>query len=222
MKIISYNDIEVHMIRSTNNPLEIMRTALDITQKRDFMDQAGGVSAKTIQAVMKMNHGSVFEHVSYSFLILGASRSFLAQITRHRISSFTSGSQHYQDYRDYGCSVDESLIGNETMAESLEACAKTYVRMVDSGIPKYEARQVLPNAMQNNLLWTVNARSLVNFLNLRLCHRNTNEIMIVAGKILHLVKRHFSELFDVVGPDCFMRGGCAQGKMSCGRPWEGA
>lgn len=217
MDIKSYNDIDVRLLRSTAEPEKLLALVLDITQKRELSERM--VSAKTIKKVLSMGHGSVFEHLTYTFMITGASRSFLAQVTRHRIASYTSGSQHYQDYSQYGASVDSSLVNNDDMRNGIIQAMEAYRRMVASGVPAYEARQVLPNAMQNNLLITLNARSLINMLGLRLCHRNTKEIRTVATKMRALAIEHCPGLWENVGPDCFMTG-CLQGHMSCKMPWK--
>lgn len=203
MQYNKYDDTEVRLLWATPDPLGVVSTALKITMKKDFLD-GKPLGAKIIPSVLAMGHTSVFEHVLYSFVILGASRSFLAQITRHRIASYTSGSQHYQVYSDYGSRGHSGVVGDEVYQAAIQHSMGAYDQLIDNGHPPYEARQVLPNAMENNLVFTLNARSLVNFLSLRLCKRNTAEIADVAGKIETLLLDHFPELFGHVGPPCVM------------------
>lgn len=203
MQFKNYEDNKVKLLWATPDPMNAVSTALKITMKKNFLD-GKTLSPKTIQSVVNMGHTSVFEHVVYSFLILGASRSHLAQITRHRMASYTSGSQHYQVYSDYGARGHKSLTGVETFQNAIAASMEAYNKLVDDGYHSYEARQVLPNGMENNLLFTINARSLINFLSLRTCKRNTAEIKDVADKIHVIAKEHFPELFDHVGPPCKM------------------
>jgi|6_EtaG_2_1085325.scaffolds.fasta_scaffold05451_3 thymidylate synthase (FAD) len=218
MEIKTYDEIDVSILSATKEPQKLVHMSLAITQHKAFEDNVK-LSKNSIANVFKMNHTSVFEHVVYCFIIKGASRSFLAQITRHRMGSFTSGSQHYQDYSQYGVCISKKTKRPPTFIYALENAIASYNFLCAEGVPKKEARQVLPNAMQNNLIWTVNARSLSNFFNLRLCNRNTEEIQVVAIKILALVKNHFPELFNEVGADCFIDK-CKQGKMCCGNPWK--
>jgi thymidylate synthase (FAD) len=218
MRIRTYDDVTVRLVGATPDPAKVVRFAVGITQKRAPEWPADGASAGLCRFLLSANHGSVLEHVSYTLLVAGASRSFLAQATRHRIASFTSGSQHYQDHSDFDASVHPSMAGRLEVTTILWEAREAYRELVRSGVPIHEARQVLPNACANNLLVTINARSLVNFLNLRLCRRNTEEIRTVAGKIIRLARGHFPELFGRVGPDCLQMGACSQGRMSCGRP----
>lgn len=214
MEIKGYSDIEVLLLRQTEAPRELVEMALNITMKQDFGVKNKDLSG-LIKSIIEMNHTSPLEHVGYTFLIKGASRSFLAQITRHRMSSFTSGSQHYQNYFGYNFRVSDKYKDNPKIKEAAKQAIKLYADLIHDGIPKEEARQILPNGMENNLLYTVNARSLMNFLNLRLCERNTEEIRTVAKKIYNLVQPTLPELWDNVGPDCYMFGKCSQGKMKC-------
>ena len=138
---------------------------------------------------IEMNHQSILEHVNVTYAIEGASRSFLAQITRHRLFSFLSASQHYMDYSDmadFVVPVEIQEQGPTYVKEYLEACKKSileYKSLIDKGIDHSVARQVLPNGMKNQLIITGNLRQWKNFLNLRLCGRNTSEIEYVAHLI---------------------------------------
>lgn len=213
-EIRPYNKMRVSMVQSTPQPKHVTAMAAAITMRQDIDTAVKPITHELCLYLLEAEHTSIFEHVSYTFLIDGVSRSFLAQITRHRIGSFTSASQHYQDYRDYPCVVHMNL-SKDALTEA--ACASAfdcYQRLIATGTPVEEARQVLPNAAAVNLLWTVNARSLINFLRLRLCNRNVMEMKIFARAVLSRVQDNFPELFNYVGPQCYM-GECKQGRMRC-------
>lgn len=57
---------------------------------------------KFLSRLVTMGHLSPFEHASFTFGIEGVSRSFLAQVTRHRIASFSVKSQRYVDANKKG------------------------------------------------------------------------------------------------------------------------
>lgn len=185
-------------------------------------------STDIIKNVVKFNHTSILEHLNYTFLIEGASRSFLAQITRHRHFSFTSGSQHYIDYSkiaDFVVPIE--LLEIENLQEKEDAISKynlanekalnEYKELINSGIKHEVARQLLPNSTRNNLVVTGNLRQFINFLNQRLCFRNTSETHYIALKIYEELHKLNPEIMDQVGPDCIIRGFCTQGHKSCGR-----
>jgi thymidylate synthase (FAD) len=225
MELLPYTAASVELMQVTPNPEKLISTALRITMKADLDSDIPKVNHKLCKYLLDAEHTSLLEHVVYTFLLKNVSRSFLAQITRHRMASYTSGSQHYQDYSEYPCVVHPVFIEDESakafMNISLTNSFEEYSYLIrEHGVPVYEARQILPNAAAVNILWTINARSLVNFLKLRLCYRNVDEMQMFAERVLSWARQHFPALFDNVGPQCFMDK-CKQGKMICNRgPWK--
>ena len=135
----------------------------------------------------------------------------MAQIRTHRLTSFTCSSQHYQDYRDYNllaAGLDEEAV------QIMQAAVKKYGEMVDSGIPKEYARQILPEAMEVNMIMTANARQLAYMINLRACWRNCEEMQQVMLALSKECKAWFPEFFSFIWSDCCMTG-CTQGRMAC-------
>lgn len=199
--------------------------------KQDIADQILDIensNTKIVENVVKFNHTSILEHLNYTFLVEGASRSFLAQVTRHRHFSFTSGSQHYIDYSkiaDFVIPIELLEIENEEeRTEKIDkylttnsASLEKYKSLIADGVLPEVARQVLPNGMRNNLVITGNLRQFINFLNQRLCFRNTSEIQYIAYKIYQELYKLNPEIMKQVGPDCMVRGFCTQGHKSCGR-----
>jgi len=206
----TYEQMEVKLIRKTQNPENLIKLASDLTQKRK--PSSTKASEKLIKYLITANHTSLFEHISTTWLISGVSRSFLAQITRHRMASYTSASQHYQDYSQYSHIVSQSMNNSKTK-EILARVNAFYEWLIQQGIKPEEARQVLPNAKAVNILWTINVRSLINFLNLRLCRRNVDEMVLFASIVSSKCIEWWPEVFTLVGPDCLMLGKCRQGKM---------
>jgi thymidylate synthase (FAD) len=175
--------------------------------------------AKRIEFLLSANHGSPLEHVSATFVIKNVSRSFLAQITRHRMASYTTSSQHYQDYRLYPAIISPSMIHDPAIQKYFDQIMDMYVDLCTRH-PHHEARQILPNGMAVNIEWTINARSLANFINLRICKRNTEEMLVFTKKLRKFAIAWFPALFNHVHADCVMKGRCSQGRMSCGDPYE--
>jgi len=216
LKIQDYNSMTVEMIQSTPYPAEMLGLAQSITMCSKADEEIPRFTTKKAAFLIDAEHTSLFEHVVYTFLIQGVSRSFLAQITRQRTASPTSGSQHYQDYSEYPCTVSPELFSEAhiTTYESLDDAVSTYKFLLESNVPREEARQVLPNAACVNYLWTIDARNLMFFLRQRLCNRNVLEMRIFAHRVLSLVRAHFPEMYDNVGPQCYMDR-CKQGFLRC-------
>ena len=213
-KLLKYSDIRIEVMQCTPYPDNLVASACSITQKQSLHKiNVGADYGKLIKYLFTANHTSPFEHAYITFLITNVSRSFLAQITRHRMGSFTSASQHYQKYDSYPNVLNPEMISMEEVSQFLEQADAMYSYLISNNIPKEEARQVLPNAKAVNILWTVNARSLINFFNQRLCRRNVEEMANFARRLLIECKKWFPDLFELVGPDCITLGGCTQGRM---------
>lgn len=163
-------------------------------------------------------HESPFEHVTFTFAIEGVSRTMLAQITRHRIASFSVQSQRYVDMNDFKYVVPESIAANQDALDAYESfmdranLVYTYLR--SCGIPAEDARFVLPNACETRLIVTMNARELLHFFSLRCCQRAQWEIRAVADEMLRLCREVAPTIFAKAGPGC-VRGRCPEGEMGC-------
>ncbi len=197
--------------------------------------------------LVSMGHESPIEHVTFTFGIEGVSRSLLAQITRHRIASFSVKSQRYvKEGKFEFITPPEIEKVPEAKAEFLRAMAddvasynkladilfaKHYAAMISGGMDEKkaknaaekkaieDARYVLPNACETKMILTMNARSLMNFFHHRCCERAQWEIRALACEMLSLVKNVAPTLFKNAGPSC-LSGKCPEGAMSCGKMAE--
>lgn len=188
-------------------------------------------SAAFIQKIVDNGHLSVIEHAGFTFGIEGVSRSLLAQITRHRIASFSVQSQRYVSYSDkgFGYIIPPAIraLGPEKVERfehQMNMIQRWYTEwqneLGNNGESSNEdARFVLPNACETRMLVTMNARELLHFFELRCCNRAQWEIRELAWKMLALARKAAPALFGNAGPAC-IRGGCPEGKMSCGRAQE--
>lgn len=238
---------KVTLIEHTPIPQTLVASAAKLCYSNSSIDDIvddtlSSNSDKYINRLMMMGHHSPFEHVSFTFGIEGVSRSFLAQITRHRIASYSVQSQRYVDcgQGDFNFIVPPSIQGvPELEAEynnAMKTAIDTYNHIADELEMRYieenptanksalrkkaieDARFVLPNAAETKMIATFNARSLFNFFSLRCCKRAQWEIRDVAMKMYKLVYNIAPDIFGQVGPSCVSSGKCTEGKMSCGSP----
>lgn len=207
--------MNVTLIAHTPNPDYICGSAAAICT--DYK----GSPLQALQGAMKSGHESVAEHASFTFLIEGVSRALLAQITRHRMASFSVQSQRYVDMSENGYVMPPSIAkGREhakTFDNAMEIAWDFYERLVEMGIPKEDARYVLPNACHTTMEVTMNARELRHFFSLRCCNRAQWEIRTLADEMLRLCREKAPVLFADAGPGC-VRGHCPEGKRTCGKP----
>ena len=200
-------------------------------------------AAAFLDMLAGLGHQSPIEHASFTFGIEGVSRSLLAQITRHRIASFSVQSQRYVAENNFSYVTPPAIAADEEAAalfqEAMESCGRYYDRIAQLLKDKYypmflqqgksekaaasaaekkaieDARFVLPNACDTKMVVTMNARSLYNFFQLRCCNRAQWEIRELAWAMLKLCREAAPTLFKKAGPSC-LYGACPEGKMTCG------
>ena len=191
--------------------------------------------SRALDGAMQGGHYSVLEHACFTFLIDGVSRALLAQLTRHRIASFSVQSQRYvsmADQFDYvippsivalgECAVNEYKYQMQRMHEWYREWQERLGGASEEA--NEDARFVLPNAVTTKLVLTMNARELRHFFSLRTCNRAQWEIRELADEMLRLCKKTAPVLFEDAGPGC-VNGHCPEGRRSCGKPrkesdWE--
>lgn len=221
------------LIRFTENPQGTIALASKLCYSSLDMDELierieAGDNAKFIRMLKTMNHLSPFEHASFTFSIEGVSRAFLAQVTRHRIASFSVRSQRYVGEGDFGYIIPPAIsdLGDAAVDEykkQMDTLSGWYsawqTRLGGGEKANEDARFVLPNACETKMILTMNARELMHFFELRCCNRAQWEIRDVAWQMLSQVLEVAPDVFDGCGPAC-LRGACPEGKKSCGKAAE--
>lgn len=237
--------MNVKLLTYTKDPEKTVAAAAKLCySKSDISTLMDGLTdekvANFLEKLSNLGHASPLEHASFTFGIEGVSRSFLAQISRHRIASFSVQSQRYVDMDnadhvvpkeiyDAGYSVvrlyEESVKNSfNNYNELKEELTKKYIAegMKESPAKKKaqeDARYLLPEACCTRMIVTMNARELNHFFNLRCCNRASREIREVAEEMLKLVYPIAPHLFKSAGPSCVC-GACPEGNMSCGKAKE--
>jgi len=215
--------MKVKLLRYTADP-ELLCGAAALTSTRSgspseiFESIDLEKARQTIRRVTGYGHMSVIEHASFTFSIEEVSRALTHQLVRHRIASYTQQSQRYVTYDTLKKYVTPPTISQNPEAkkifdETLESISASYKKLLDLGIPKEDARYILPNAAKTNIVVTMNARELRHFFNLRCCARSQWELREVATEMLRQVKKVAPAFFENAGPTCVELGFCPEGKM---------
>jgi len=125
-----------------------------------------------IRNAIKRGHLSILEHATVSFRIFGASRAFTHQLVRHRIASFSQQSQRYVDESEFNIVIPPEIQNNEEALslyrEFVEESRTVYSKLREIGIKKEDARFVLPNALESQIVFSSNFRELRSIFDLRL------------------------------------------------------
>ncbi len=244
--------MKVKIIAHTPDPDKIIAAAAKLCYSAVGTDEImeGLTPEKTekfIDMLSSLGHESPVEHVTFTFAIEGVSRSLLAQLTRHRIASYSVQSQRYVGKENFEYiippEIDAIPEARELFVKAMENDRETYRELnriltekhtadnIKAGMDEKKAasaaskkanedsRYVLSNACDTKIVMTFNVRSLYNFFSLRCCSRAQWEIRELACKMLSLVKEVSPTLFKNAGPSC-VSGACSEGSFSCGKAKE--
>jgi thymidylate synthase (FAD) len=176
-------------------------------RKQEMDDSDAGL----IRFLMRERHGTPFEHNAFRFHIrcpIFVAREWM----RHRVGSFNEFSLRYakatddfyvpepEDVRSqvgkpgaYTFEPVEPALAEETrdaLREVYEQAYSTYERLVEAGVAREVARSVLPVGAYTEFYWTVNARSLMNFVSLRSAETAQREIRRYAEAVERFLEQH--------------------------------
>ncbi len=240
--------MQVKLISHTAQPEQVVAAAAKLcysdTGAMTLMEGLTEEKAGSfVEMLSNIGHESPIEHASFTFAVEGVSRSLLAQITRHRLASFSVQSQRYVKLTSFEYITPPEISADpETLSvfeETVQTCVEAYRNLselledrhyqdfLSQGIEEKEARRraekkaiedarfVLPNASETKMVITMNARELLHFFRLRCCNRAQWEIRALAKAMLAEVYPVAPHIFAKAGPSC-VSGSCPEGKMTCG------
>lgn len=244
--------MKVTLIAHTSLPEKLVAASAKLCYSASTIDTVmeGLTEEKTanfVDMLADIGHESPIEHASFTFGIEGVSRALLAQITRHRMASYSVQSQRYvaanqfeyvlppeiaaipEAAEEYKKAMEEDQAHYDNLTAILKA--KHLKTNLDAGMEEKaaaraaekqaieDARFVLPNACTTKIMMTMNARSLHNFFRHRCCNRAQWEIRDLAEQMYVQCVEVAPHLFKHAGPPCAC-GACPEGKMTCGKAAE--
>lgn len=184
--------------------------------KQRELEELSEVDKGLINFLMRERHGTPFEHNSFRFHVkcpIFVAREWF----RHRIGSFNEFSARYSEVPNEFFVPKHSEIRRQTgkpgaytfepLSESLSETAVSlienanadaydvYQALLEFGVAKEQARVVLPVSMFTQFYWTLNARSLMNFLSLRTHETAQYDIRQYANAVLRLAEAEMPETF---------------------------
>lgn len=190
----------------------------------DFMELYNKpYSENLINSFTALPHPTIQKFGVINVVVVGASRRFLAQITRHQNEvKFMSASLQYSDYSDN----DNFCVPYEILEDSMEAVIN-YQQACETAMKKYKdaaeivgndaAGYLAPQGLRNILIISATPFQWVHMIRQRSCRRNTKETQYVMLKIWEQLYDACPEWFKSCGPFC-TRGKCEEGKMCCMKP----
>lgn len=186
-------------------------------------DETYGIKVKDTQKLFEnkqfvkwlidIGHHSTLEYVDFIFIVTDVSRVTTHQLVRHRMASYTQMSSRHVKPSSGGFIEPHTIEdwsgkphgrghinARSIYLRSLANSFKSYKKLIDLGIPIEDARYMLPPAFFTNIAFKMNARSLRNFLELRLDKHAQWEIRELACKVFDLVYNIYPVLLEDLLP----------------------
>lgn len=163
-----------------------------------------GDAENFVRSIIKRGHESVLEHVSLTFHII-CDRAIMAELTRHRLASFTVESTRYVKYDELTVIKPFSTPdGNDfTFWHMMRDTERNYLFLVEQGVKPELARAVLPLCTATELYMTANLREWRHILKLRTDKAAHPQMRFVAGQILDILREKLPVIVeDINHVDC--------------------
>ncbi|MDD3417459.1 MAG: FAD-dependent thymidylate synthase [Lachnospiraceae bacterium] len=222
-------EVKILIPESIDQAEKLMVCAARLTQRGHqitCLDDFMGLYEKpyersTVKNLVKLPHPTIQKFSVINIVVVGASRRFLAQITRHQNEvKYMSSSLQYSDYSG----VKDFVVPYELLDSSQEEiyikqskeAMHRYQEMVEAGVDNDSAGYCAPQGMRNILLISATPYQWKHMIHQRTCRRNTAETRYVMLRIWEQLISQNTELFSDCGPYC-MNGICEEGKMTCGK-----
>jgi len=145
---------------------------------------------------------AMMDHVFYMFEIEDCSRVTTHQLVRHRAVSYDQESQRFSAATREGVVIPPSVKANEVgykaYDEALKEVYSAYEKMVAAGVPKEDARYILPSAIKTKLVMTLNARSLMHLVWQRTALQAQWEIRELAATLHALAREATPDLWSKI------------------------
>ena len=144
-------------------------TALEIFERSHDQEK----NTKLIEKVIRSGHTSTIEHMFFNLAFENVSVVVEQFMIEFRLASFTVKSRRYVDFSDCGYYVPEFRCDNDKLnyIETMDKLFSSYIKLTNAGIPKEDARFILPYCFYSNFFCSLNGRELVNVLNAMLYGR---------------------------------------------------
>ena len=189
---------KVELLSITPNAEKLIEAA-GRTSYMSFDKQGEDSEKRFIRMLIKSGHLSVLEHAYATFRISGASRAFTHQLVRHRLCSFIQQSQRYVDESKFNY-IEPDSIKNNPKAHSIfidymKKAKEAYLKLNKLRIKREDARYVLPNAVESQIVVSANFREWRNIIDLRGRAQAQWEIRRVAIEILKILKKRAPNVF---------------------------
>jgi len=179
----------------TECPVKVRRDRFDVCPKEELFPEEKCTfydvcAVRLLRKAKEAKHWGVFEHAAFTVSVSGISRSCTHQLVRHRLFSYLQSSSRMIDFSRF--TPDDFIIPSsldkfgccEKFKKAINSATKMYKELIRRGVPKEDARFILPQATPQHIVITGNARNWLHFFYLRMSESAQWEIREMS-KLIH-------------------------------------
>ena len=182
---------------------------------------------KRAKSCILSGHTRTAEYPEVYCIVEGYSARCIRELYTHIIGTTRlQSSTRYVDAKNMDVEQDfyypfkASPEASEVYKEGLTSIMQTYEKLEELGYPKEDAANILPLGMNTKIVWKINLRALMHFMNMRLCSRAYKEIRQLSNELKTELRKLSTEwewiCDNLLVPKCEAMGYCDEAK-SCGR-----
>ena len=191
--------MRVELMAITPNAEEVIEDACRTCYLSFHRKNPPESTRELIAKIIEKQHHSVLEHASATFRVLAASRVFTHEMVRHRFVSPSQQSQRYVNEESAEIVLPPSVASHPEAVQAferlVEEARRTYVQLKRLGVPKEDARYVLPGGIVSEVVLSANFREWRHVFEVR-CHPRAHwEIRRVCLEMLRILKREAPIVF---------------------------
>ena len=189
--------MKIELVAITPNAVETIENAGRTCYQSESKGEVGDLAKKLI----KNGHHSVLEHAYCTFRINGCSRAMTHQLVRHRLMAISQQSQRYVNEKQFDFVVPDAVkeLGEPAVydfQEDMKTIQEMYNRWKESGLRNEDARFVLPNACQSEIVISANFREMRHIFEVR-CDKHAQwEIRAAAKEMLRILNEEAPVIFE--------------------------
>ena len=204
------------------NPLNFIGKIAGICWNSDITNTNKNINRA--KSCIKSKHDRIMEYIDIVFIIDNKSARCIRELGRHIVgTTYLQSSTRYVNYENFKYFLPSSIAKNEETSKIYIDCMNTikssYEKLNNLDVPKEDSANLLPLGMITEIVWKINLRALIHFMNMRMCNRAYKEIRQLCKEIKDLLSNYSDEWKWICDnyfvPNCKMIGYCTEEKC-CG------
>jgi thymidylate synthase (FAD) len=201
----------------------IAETGISSTKASDYLINNKEFYNNLIKTVIKDGRSRSLENISFGFKINRITLAGLTHLVRHRIQSImVPGLSYGVRFNDF--ILPDTIKNDDKSLNIYENFYKEHIKLYERFKTRLKNSEDLVYfalaGMRLDVVTSMNARELFHYFRLRTCMRAQWEIRDISYEMLSILRKIEPDIFNNVGPGCYMDGKCPEGKFTCGKMEE--